>query len=300
MIDVKSLELIPGSSEEKIAGMEADFPYVASRAELDRYSIPWHWHEQVELFYVESGALEYFTPNGAWKFPAGTGGFVNRNVLHRTEPFAKEEPTVQLLHIFDLSLLSGQPHGRIEQRYFSAPLRNVEIIPIASDQTALVQRLRDSFSLRSNEFGYEMDVCAALLAIWKQIISLATESTASSVHGFLGSDEKIKQMMAFIHNHYSDRISVNDIASAGFVSQRECFRVFAEYVQCTPVRYLISYRLHMACRMLLSGDPSVTQIAHTCGFGNSSYFGKKFLEHFGCTPNQYRRHWQDKTMIRQS
>ena len=45
----------------------ADFPYIATRAELDKYTepfVPWHWHSSVELFYMESGALEYTTPNG--------------------------------------------------------------------------------------------------------------------------------------------------------------------------------------------------------------------------------------------
>ncbi len=34
---------------------EKDFPYIASRAELDKYigcCVPWHWHRTEELFYV--------------------------------------------------------------------------------------------------------------------------------------------------------------------------------------------------------------------------------------------------------
>ena len=56
------------------------------------------------MFYVEQGNLEYRTPNGHYIFPHGSGGMVNSNVLHTTKP--QEDNTVQLIHIFDPSLLA--------------------------------------------------------------------------------------------------------------------------------------------------------------------------------------------------
>lgn len=70
-----------GSREESLPGFSSDFPYIASRAELDKYPgqfVPWHWHQAVELFFIESGSLEYYTPVGtvfsrqdpaAWSIP---------------------------------------------------------------------------------------------------------------------------------------------------------------------------------------------------------------------------------------
>ena len=39
----------------------------------------------MELFYVESGVVEYYIPKGKAVFPAGSGGLVNSNVLHMTK-----------------------------------------------------------------------------------------------------------------------------------------------------------------------------------------------------------------------
>lgn len=44
------------------------------------------------------------------EFYAGSGGMVNSNVLHMTKALSQTEHTIQLLHIFDVSLLSGEPH----------------------------------------------------------------------------------------------------------------------------------------------------------------------------------------------
>ena len=83
-----SLEFQVGSKEEKLPYDTPDFPYIASQAELDSYRepfVPWHWHNAIELFYMESGELKYYTPHETLVFPAGSAGMVNANVLHKTQ-----------------------------------------------------------------------------------------------------------------------------------------------------------------------------------------------------------------------
>lgn len=49
----RGLQFYTGSREEKIEGFTEEFPYIASRAELNAYQesfVPWHWHKAVELF----------------------------------------------------------------------------------------------------------------------------------------------------------------------------------------------------------------------------------------------------------
>ncbi len=61
MKNVQSVAFHTGSREEALPDFAADFPYIASRAELDKYierTAPWHWHRAVEIFYMESGVLE--------------------------------------------------------------------------------------------------------------------------------------------------------------------------------------------------------------------------------------------------
>ena len=78
----RKVELKPGSYEEELPGISAEFPYIASYVELDKYAgiqSPWHWHKEAELFYMEQGGPEYDTPQGRTAFTAGSGGFVNLN-----------------------------------------------------------------------------------------------------------------------------------------------------------------------------------------------------------------------------
>ena len=120
MKNIQGIQLIMESNEELLPDFFMDFPYICPCVEFDKYIdpvVPWHWHHAVELFYIKSGRVEYTTPNGKWIFPAGTGGFVNSNVLHSSRVSSTKDGTVQLLHLFDSELLTGGISNRIEERY---------------------------------------------------------------------------------------------------------------------------------------------------------------------------------------
>ena len=301
MKSIQHININNVNNEELLPGFSQDFPYIASCAELDKYiepATPWHWHRTVELFYMESGTLEYTTPNGKWTFPAGSGGFINSNVLHTSKVIPSGEETVQLLHLFDSELLAGVPTSRIDIKYIR-PLTSatgIEMIALSADvpeQAALLQKIRKAFDLDENTWGYEFALRHQLTEIWLGLFELVRGDLESMPR--LGAfDEKLKAMLGFIHAHYQDSISVEDIAEASHISKRVCFRLFKEILRTTPLEYLTAYRLRKACQKLASTNESVTQIAYSCGLGSSSYFGKVFRERYGCTPAVYRKNWHDR------
>lgn len=299
MKESHSFAFQPGNREELLPGFSEDFPYIATRAMLDRYAerlVPWHWHRPAELFYVESGAVEYHTPGGTLLFPAGSGGMVNCNVLHMTRPAADARPNIQLLHIFDPGLLAGGPNSRIARRYISplAAADQVEMLPLFPEDPVQKETLRlilDAFSIPDG-FGYELRLREALTTIWLRLLEQARPLPELCPPSCKSSGQ-VKQMMAYIHEHYSERITIRQLAAAAFLSERACFRLFQECLHITPAEYLKSYRLQAACRMLAGGQSSVTDIGRACGLGSGSYFGQTFRRSIGCTPSEYRKKWQD-------
>lgn len=300
MKNIHSIEFYTGSKEELLPGFEKDFPYIASRAELDKYIghyVPWHWHKAVELFYMESGSIEYDTPGGKLLFPAGSGGIVNSNVLHMTKAISQKEKNIQLLHIFDVSLLAGEQGSRIEQKYIAPIITapQIEVIPLFpgnAEEERILKLLAASFRLSSDEFGYEIKLRETLTEIWLMLFELSRPMREKKgEHN--KSNDKIKLMMIYIHEHYREKISIPELAAAAYLSERECYRVFHDCLHMTPVEYIKAYRLQAACQMLAKGQEAVTVISHECGLGSSSYFGKVFREYTHCSPTEYRRKWQN-------
>ena len=301
MKNIQSIQLIEGSNEELLPGFSPDFPYIASRALLDRYiepATPWHWHRTVELFYMESGSLEYTTPNGIWVFPAGSGGFVNSNVLHTSRVIPSGAETVQLLHLFEPELLSGGQTSRIDTKYIrpltgAAGIEMIVLSPDDPSQAELLKKIRAVFDLDEDGWGYEFALRQQLTQIWLSLFELARPAMEMR-SGAKDSDKKMKAMMRYIHAHYPENISVDQLAMEAHISKRVCFRLFRENLHMSPVEYMTSYRLRKACQRLAESDESITQIAYNCGLGSSSYFGKLFRERFGCPPAAYRKEWHNR------
>lgn len=284
------------SNEEWLQEFTTEFPYQCSRVHLNSIDVFWHWHGAVELFYMESGALDYYTPQGRVFFPEGSGGLINSDVLHRTTPQSREQDTVQLLHLFDASLLADHPGGRIMRRYILpliSPSRPevLALSPENPDHVETLAKLRASFALSENELGYELRLREALTSLWLDLFRLFPAETERRGDG----NGALKQMMTYVQEHCAEPIRIRDVAAAGFVSERECYRAFHDALQTSPLEYVTDVRLRRACMLLTKGGESVTGIALACGFGSASFFGKVFRARFGMTPTEYRQSWQDTT-----
>ncbi|MBU5482032.1 AraC family transcriptional regulator [Blautia sp. MSJ-19] len=290
----------PGSREELLPGFSQEFPYICSCSELDKYpdrSAPWHWHKAVELFYMEKGSIEYYTSSGRTVIPEGSGGIVNSNVLHMTRALSTSGTVRSTLHIFDTSLIGGRHGSRIEQKYITPVITasRIELLVLSPDNhrhTQLLNLLRDSFLISEQDLGYELRLRSALSEIWLGIYREALPLLEKSENEILDSS-RLKELMTYVHEHFSEKITVQQLSSNALMSERECFRLFHDCLHTSPMEYVRNYRLQMACQMLIESKDSITVISHTCGLGNSSHFGKIFREAMNCTPSEYRQKWQN-------
>ena len=301
MKNIRDIRLNEINREELLPGFEEDFPYIATCAELDKYVlpvVPWHWHKTIELFYMKSGCLEYTTPHGKWTIPAGSGGFVNANILHSSQIKSTGSENIQLLHLFDPVFLAGTQESRIMAKYILPMITSsdLEMIPLYADvaeHRPILDEICAAFEI-GQDWGYEFKLREMLTSIWMKLFRLAEVSEKGSANR--GNDGLIKSIMIYIHENYSREISAEQLAESAHVSVRTLFRIFKEQLHMTPVEYITGFRLQKACELLVSSGESVTAVAYACGFGSASYFGRIFRGTFGCTPAQYRTQWHDRNI----
>lgn len=298
--NICSVKFRDGSKEELLPGLTPDFPYIASFVELDKHAgrfVPWHWHKEVELFYIRSGVLEYYTPKKKIVFPAGSGGIINSNVLHMTKTQENVNNTVQLLHIFDTSFIGGQSGSKIEQKFIipfiTAPqIEALAFYPDNPEHSDVLSMIRESFNIKNDSYAYELRLRSALSEIWSRLF-LFSEPLLKEKGTYDKTNDELKMMMIYIYEHYMEKISVSEIANYAFISERKCFRIFHERLHTTPTEFIKNYRLQMACNMLIGSREAISSVGHACGLGSNSYFGKVFREHFGYSPAEYRQKWQN-------
>ena len=72
-------------------------------------------------------------------------------------------------------------------------------------------------------------------------------------------------------------------------AQTETLTMLRKPFDLDETAYGYELRLQSACKMLLETDRTVTDIAQSCGFGTSSYFGMQLHAETGCTPTRVSR-----------
>ena len=267
---------------EEVEGLHNEYPYAFHHVDLAQTVIPWHWHEALEFDYVVSGSVKVSTPGQTQTFSAGEGFFLNSNVL---TAMVREEACVIDSHLFHAAFLAGHFKSVFETKYLSPVLqnRNLELLPIRGQSPAereLLKKLLQEFQTRN-----------LLSEIWLLLLQVL-ESTRLQASPTKNQDRMLT-MMSFIGEHYSEKLTLEDIADSAAVSTRECLRCFRSAIGQSPMEYLIDYRIRAACRLLEKTDLSVTDIAMETGWGSSSYFAKMFRRTCGKTPNEYRKDYRN-------
>lgn len=99
----------------------------------------------------------------------------------------------------------------------------------------------------------------------------------------------VRQAMAYIHEHYDEPISREDVAEYLGISNDYLTASFRREVGMTFVAYLNRYRMNQAKIMLSESLLSITEVAMAMGYSDSSYFSRVFRQHIGVSPEEYRR-----------
>lgn len=113
----------------------------------------------------------------------------------------------------------------------------------------------------------------------------------------LAADERpchpgfVRRAQAFINDHFSEDISLDQIAAAAGVSPRSLFRGFRRYIGASPMSILKQRRLDAARDELLNADASesVTNIAHRWGFAHVGRFALDYGQRYGEKPSETLR-----------
>lgn len=103
-----------------------------------------------------------------------------------------------------------------------------------------------------------------------------------------GLNRKIFYAKQFIHTHFSENISLNDVADAVRLNPEYLSRLFKSETGTGYTEYLTHIRLSHAKKLLKNTDMKVHEIASAVGYPNLSYFSSLFKKQYGLSPFDYK------------
>ncbi len=102
------------------------------------------------------------------------------------------------------------------------------------------------------------------------------------------SSNIIEAAEKYILEHYAERISREDVASACFLNPSYFGRYFKQKTGYTFIDYLTKVRMQKAVELLADGV-SIEIISQKVGYTSTRHFVRTFKDEHGCTPREYRR-----------
>lgn len=277
---------------EIIEGMTIEYPYCLHKRDLTDFVVPWHWHEELELGYIQEGTSKIVTIGAEYTIRQGDGFFVNSNVMCMKQNASSGVKTIEINHIFHPVFLGGHFKSRFETKYLNPVINNrqIEVHIIHRGHSTANLILKNLYHLRDlqNETDSEFQTRNILSETWNLLIKELQENPGN--HNITGTDQtnRLRSMIAYINQYYSEKIALAEIAKAASVSEREASRCFKKNIGQSPMEYLIQYRLNQSKKLLLETNMTITDICQQCGFSDSAYFGKVFRKSCGMTPSEYR------------
>lgn len=255
-----------------------------------------HWHEELQLTYIMKGKAKIQINGTDHVLEEGEAIFINKNVMHVISELSEDGKYISFN--FKDRMLCFFAGSRMEQE---------DVLPYTSQYAFPSIVFRKETRWEATVLAYILElyhiflddgpklkrrnyrVSIILSEIWYQIINNVEEKELTASSAAVRSQDRIQQMLLFVHQNYKENVQLHDIAEAANISEGECCRCFKSIVRKSPIQYVIDYRISKAMELLMDTDLSITEVASNTGFPDTSHFIKYFKRKMGITPKEYRR-----------
>jgi AraC-like DNA-binding protein len=259
---------------------------------LDK-SIPflWHHHPEYELTLTLNSRGQRFIGDHVGSYDDGDLVLVGPNLPHTwysQSKVSKKGPHVALVIWFHPELAERITDSFVEFEGIQRMLKRAGRGLLFSRKTSRVVRSRFEllFSCPPAErFLTFLSVLHQLASSDTQLLS----NTSSLLETPLESRNRIDRVLTYVHAHYKEPLSLEELASVAALSESGLHRLFVKHTGKTISSYLKNMRIGDACARLSGTTQQINYIADAVGYTSLANFNRHFLATKGMTPREYRR-----------
>lgn len=261
--------------------------------EKPHFTYPWHFHSEYELLYVLEGGGTRFVADNIEEFAAGDLVLLGSNLPHfwKTDPSYHAEGSkkkikyivVQFSNEFFKEAISEYPEFHLIKELLERSGQGIRF----SNEFAQKTKSKIFKIVRSKGFERAILTLKLLqhLAKTDDYKLLAGELYQSENHDF--TSDRMTKVMHYLNTAYLKKIELEKVAEVANLHPSAFCRYFKEKSGKPLSEFINDMRIGYACRLIIEGKMSVSQICYESGFNNLSNFNRTFKRHTGFTPTAY-------------
>ena len=271
------------------------FPMTVNHDDLWSFegkNVPIHWHNDLEINLIREGEAVFQVYQKSYRVRTGEGFLLNRNVPHSCSSPGNEHVRYSTILVRP-DFLYGDFGSDVERKCFQPFLQNsaipcIYLTGFDENGKEILQKLNQvEEAFDRKRFCYELKIKGLLCEAFAMILYGHRQELTKFVPANLQELERLEKMLNYLNMHFTEVISLQDLADQVHLSREVCCRLFKKMTGKTITGYLEEYRVNKSFSLVQSGQYSMTQITEMMGFSNPSRFASAFRKRFGCNPGEY-------------
>jgi len=272
--------------------LSPDSSFIYINWECNYFDKAWHFHKEYELVlidktkgtrfigdkvsFIKENDLMLIGPNvphlyrNTEEYYQNKGLVAKSSFIHFTDDFLGncffDLPEMKLVRrLLDRSVLGLEIQGKAN-RYVKSKLQEMESVSPANRLIKLMEIL-------------------VYLSTSKELEPILSRTFIANN---TSDTDKIDTVFQFILKNFKNEIYIEEIADMLNMSAASFSRYFKHHTRKTFSNYVTEIRISHACRLLMEGNYSISEICYKSGFENLSNFYRHFKKHTGLIPKDYK------------
>ena len=257
---------------------------------INKVAVSTHWHREIELLFIIKGSVLCRCNNTTFTASEGDLIVVNCNELHFCQNLTEDLQYYCI--IADPNFLNGRFIDLCDSKYITPIIENKilfkNIINNDKDIKNCINSINNEFN--TCELGFELSIKASLyklivLLLRKYVSTILTDSEAQFR---IKNIDCYNSVIKYIKTHYAEELNLDMLSNYAHLSKFHFCRMFKKMTGNTINHYINLIRVEESEQLLLTTDLSISQIALSVGFNDTSYFSKVYKNFKSISPSEVR------------
>ena len=264
------------------------------------FTYPWHYHTEYELIYVIDGFGNRFVGDNIEPFRSGDLVFLGSNLPHFWksdesfhQPRSDRNVKYVVMHFsntfFDKTIVGYPEFLRIKE-LMQKSARGMHFSADVSENAK--SRILEIAHLKGLERVIRTLELLQFLSNTEDFRMLAGELYKFRMHEFI--DDRFSKVLHYLNSSYLKKVELKKVAEIANLHPSAFCRYFKEKSSKSLSEFVNDLRIGYACRLIMEGKMSISQICFESGFNNLSNFNRSFKRQTGFTPSAYYQQYNRK------
>jgi len=231
-----------------------------------------------QILYVASGKAHFFFNGVEQIVPAGHMVIYRPKEPQKYVYYASDHTEVYWVHF------TGNNVKNILRKYGISDNKQVIYSGTYLEYTRIFKQM--IYELQHCQEDYE-EMLSMLLNQIFIILHRKTNNAHKIKNEYL--EKEMELATQYFNDNYNTDISIEEYADSRGMSISWFIRSFKQYIDTTPMQYIMSLRITNAQILLETTTYNINEIAQLVGYENALYFSRIFRKQKGMSPSEYRK-----------